>query len=94
MILVVPMIAVFLVRHSTLWPVLLISVIVCAFVIAGSVIAKYAAYREGRRMGAFGSLIPVLLTGMLLVPPVAAFLLYRLWRLATRNLDPYLHAFD
>jgi hypothetical protein len=93
-ILSVPMVAVFLARHPTLWPVLLVSVIACGLVIAASVIAKYAAYREGRAMGAFGSLVPLLFTAMLLIPPVAAFLLLRLWRLATRNLDPYLHAFD
>jgi hypothetical protein len=94
MILSIPMIVVFLARRPALWPVLLVSVIACGLVIAASVIAKYAAYREGRAMGAFGSLVPLLFTGMLLIPPVAAFLLLRLWRLATRNLAPYLHAFD
>lgn len=93
-ILTVPLIALFLARHPALWPVLVVALTGSAAVLAGSVLAKYAAYRAGRSWGAFGSLVPIVLTGTLLIPPIAAFLLFRLWRLATRNLAPYLDAFD
>lgn len=84
----------FLARHPTLWTALVIALAASAIVLGGSVLAKYAAYREGRPLGALASLVPMVLTGALLVPPVAAFLLFRLWRLAMRNLDPHLHAFQ
>lgn len=91
---IAPFVALFLARHPMHWPVLAIALTGSAAVLSGSLLAKYAAYREGWAFGAFGPLIPMILTGALLIPPVAAFLLFRLWRLATRNLDPYLHAFD
>jgi hypothetical protein len=91
---ITPLAALFLARHTALWPVLVVALTGSAAVLVGSVAAKYAAYRQGRTWGAFGSLIPLVLTATLLVPPVAAYLLFRLWRMAERNLDPYLHAFD
>lgn len=91
---VAPLAILFLARHPALWPALAVALTGSAAVLAGSVLAKYSIYQEGRSLGAFGSLVPIVLTGALLIPPIAIYLFLRLWRLAARNLDHYLHAFD
>lgn len=93
-ILIAPIAAAFLIRHPMLWPYLGVAVAGCGVVLAGCVLLKYAAYREGLRMGAMGALAPLILAVALVVPPIAFFLLVRLWRLAEDNLRAHLDAFD
>jgi hypothetical protein len=84
----------FLILHTTLWPALAAVLAGCAAIVAGAVLLKYALYHEGRPPSVAGLLGLVAITASVAVPPVALFLLHRLWRMAVRNLDPYLYAFD
>lgn len=94
MLLAAPPSILFLVLHTALWLALAAVLAGCAGIVAGAVLLKYALYHEGRPPGAAGLLGLVAITASLAVPPVALFLLHRLWRMAVRNLDPYLYAFD
>jgi hypothetical protein len=94
MLLAAPPSVLFLVLHTTLWPALAAVLAGCAAIVAGAVLLKYALYHEGRPPTVAGLLGLVAITASLAVPPVALFLLHRLWRMAVRNLDPYLYAFD
>lgn len=89
-----PLCILVLILHAALWPVLAAVLAGCAVIVAGAVLLKYALYHEGRPPSVAGLLGLVAVTASVAVPPVALFLLHRLWRMAVRNLDPYLYAFD
>lgn len=93
-VMVSPLVLVYAVRGSGAWLVPGAAIVASAVILAGSVVAKYAAYREGRRMGALGTLVPLLLAASVVFLPAALVLLPRLWRAARINLEPYLNAFD
>ena len=57
-----------------------------ALVHAGSVFAKYALYRDGRRAAVAGTFTAIVLMGAAAVVPVGIFLVWRLRRAALRNL--------
>ena len=81
-------------RHPALWYVPLAILVPASFVLAAAVLVKYAFYREGERAGIMSPLAIGAVTASLVLPPVAALLLHRLWKQSVRNLDPYLRAFD
>jgi hypothetical protein len=83
-----------LTRHSDLWPLLLAALLGNALVLVGAVLAKYAAYQEGRAGGAAAVIAPALLTLSLLMPPVTIFALVRLWRAASHHLASHLGTHD
>lgn len=85
-----PLAGLFLARHPSLWEILVLVLAVGTGVHAGSVLTKYALYREGRTLGIAGYVTLLVLGGALLVPPAGLFLLYRLWRMAQRNLSFHL----
>ena len=89
-----PVVTLFLLRHPTLWYVPLLILPICSVLLTGSILIKYAVYREGRRASVAVTLGVSLLAGTLVIPPVAALLLYRLWKQSVRNLGPYLYVFD
>jgi hypothetical protein len=93
-VLVTPLAVLVLAAHGEVWLALAGVLAGCAVVVGGAVLLKYALYFEGRGP-ALASVFGVLgLTASLAIPPVTLFLLHRFWRLAVRNLDPYLYAFD
>lgn len=94
MALAAPLAILVLIIHTALWAVLAAVLAGCAAIVAGAVLLKYALYHEGRPPSAAGLLGVIAITASVAVPPVAIFLLHRLWRMAVRNLDPYLYAFD
>jgi hypothetical protein len=81
-------------RHPALWYVSLAVLVLGSFVLAAAVLVKYAFYREGERAGIATPLAIGAVTASLVLPPVAALLLHRLWKQSVRNLEPYLNAFD
>jgi hypothetical protein len=94
MVLAGPLALLVLIAHTALWAVLAAVLAGCGAIVAGAVLLKYALYHEGRPPSATGLLGVIAITVSVAVPPVAIFLLHRLWRMAVRNLDPYLYAFD
>jgi hypothetical protein len=82
------------VRHPALWYVPLAVLVLGSFMLATAVLVKYAFYREGVRAGIANPLAVGAVTASLVIPPVTALLLHRLWRKSVRNLLPYLNAFD
>ncbi len=94
MLLAAPLSILLVTLHPALWAVLAAVLAGCAVVVAGAVLLKYALYHEGRPPSIMGVLAVIGLAASVLVLPVALFLLHRLWRMAVRNLDPYLYAFD
>lgn len=83
----------FVARHADLWLVLATVLFGTSLVHAGSVLARYATYREGAQARVMGPLSIFALTAAVLVLPVGLFLLYRFWRLALRNMENYLYDF-
>jgi hypothetical protein len=94
LLLAAPLAILLLALHPALWAVLAAVLAGCAAVVAGAVLLKYALYHEGRLPSIMGVLAVIALAATVIVPPVALFLLHRFWRMAVRNLDPYLYAFD
>ncbi len=84
----------FVILHPALWPVLAAALAGCAVIVTGAVLLKYALWQEGRLPTIAGMLGVLAIAASVAVPPVALFLLHRFWRMAVRNLDPYLYAFD
>lgn len=89
-----PVAVLVVVRHPALWYVALAVLVLGAYVVAGAVLVKYALYREGERRGVAFPLAVGAVTASLVLPPVAALLLHRLWKQSVRTIEPYLHAFD
>lgn len=89
-----PLALLVLVREPGAWLPLALVLAGCSGVHAGAVLFKYATYHEGRSAPLAGLLTLLVLALTLAIPPVAAYLLYRLWRQAVRTLEPYLYAFD
>lgn len=89
-----PLVLLVLVREPRAALVVALLLAGCSLVHAGGVLFRYATYHEGRRTPVAGTLTLLVLAATLALPPVALFLLYRLWRQAVRNLEPYLYAFD
>ncbi len=90
LLLCIPISLLFIALHAALWPALVVAVAGAALVHGGSVLARYATYRPGRRAGVVGALSVLALTGGMAVPPVGLFLLYRFRAVALRNLEGYL----
>ena len=93
-VLAAPPVILFIVLHTALWPVLAMVLAACAVIVAGAVLLKYALWHEGRLPTIAGMLGVLAIAASVAVPPLALFLLHRFWRIAVRNLDPYLYAFD
>ena len=93
-VLAAPMAALFALRHPALWYIPLAILVLGSIVLAGAILVKYALYREGQRAGIAVPLAVGAVTASLVLPPVAALLLHRLWKQSVRNLEPYLNAFD
>ena len=93
-LLAAPPAVLFIVLHTALWPALAVVLAGCVVLVAGAVLLKYALWHEGRLPTVAGMLGVLAIAASVAVPPVALFLLHRLWRMAVRNLDPYLYAFD
>lgn len=93
-VLVTPLAVLVLAAHGEVWLALAGVLAGCAVVVGGAVLLKYALYFEGRGPGLAHVFGVLGLTVSLAIPPVTLFLLHRFWRLAVRNLDPYLYAFD
>jgi hypothetical protein len=89
-----PVAALFALRHPVLWYIPLAVLVPGSVVLAGAILLKYALYREGARAGIAVQLALGAVTASLVLPPVAALLLHRLWKQSVRNLEPYLNAFD
>ncbi|HEY0155425.1 MAG TPA: hypothetical protein VGB92_25740 [Longimicrobium sp.] len=89
-----PVVVVFIVRHPALAGVLALVLVGSAAIVAGAVLTKYAVYREGGRAAVVGPLAVLVLTASLALPPVAAFLLFRFWRIGVNNLGAYLDDLD
>ena len=89
-----PVVVLSALRHPSLWYVALAVPALGSFVLAAAVLIKYAFYTEGARAGVASRLAVGALAVSLMVPPVAALLLRRLWTRSVRNLEPYLRAFD
>lgn len=89
-----PVAVLFALRHPELWYVPLAVLVLGAYVVAGAVLVKYALYAEGERRGITFPLAVGAVTASLVLPPVAALLLHRLWKQSVRRLEPYLYAFD
>lgn len=93
-VLAAPLCILFIILHRELWPVLAAVLAGCAMLVTGAVLLKYALWHEGRLPTAAAMLGVLAFAASIVVPPVAIFLLHRFWRMALRNLDPYLYAFD
>lgn len=93
-VLAAPLGILIIILHPALWPVLAAVLAGCAVVVTGAVLLKYALWQEGRLPTIPGMLGVLAIAASVAVPPVALFLLHRFWRMAVRNLDPYLYAFD
>jgi hypothetical protein len=89
-----PLVALFIARHSALAGVLALVLAGSAAIVAGAVLTKYAVYREGGRAAVVGPLAVLVLTASLALPPVAAFLLFRFWRIGVANLGVFLDDLD
>jgi len=89
-----PLVALFVARHPALAGVLALVLAGSAAIVAGAVLTKYAVYREGGRAAVVGPLAVLVLTASLALPPVAAFLLFRFWRIGVVNLGAYLDDLD
>ena len=89
-----PVAALFALRHPVLWYIPLAVLILSSIVLAGAILVKYALYREGQRAGIALPLAVGAVTASLVLPPLTALLLHRLWKQSIRNLEPYLNAFD
>ena len=89
-----PLALLVLAREPRAWPAVTLLLLACSILHAGAVLFKYATYHEGRSAPLAGLLTLLVLAAMLAIPPVGLYLLYRLWRQAVRNLEPYLYAFD
>lgn len=85
-----PPAAVFLLRHAALYPFLGIVLALTALAHAGSVFAKYALYRDGRRAAVAGTFTALVLVGAAAMVPVGIFLVWRLRQAALRNLHAWL----
>jgi hypothetical protein len=90
LVLCLPVSLLLLILHAALWPALAVVLAGAVLVHAGSVLARYAMYRPGRRSGVTGALSVLALTGAMAVPPVGLFLLYRFRAIALHNLEVYL----
>lgn len=93
-VVLLPLALAYAVRGPGSWLLPCAAIAACAVILAGAVVAKYAAYREGRPLGAFGAVVPLLLTAAVVFLPAAVVLLPRLWRVAEDNLERCLNAFD
>ena len=82
------------IRHPALWYVALIVITLGSFVLATTVLVKYAFYREGARAGITNNLAVGAVTASLVLPPVTALLLHRIWKRSVRTVEPHLHAGD
>jgi len=89
-----PVVVLSMLRHPSLWYAPLTVLLLGSFVIATAILVKYTFYREGERAGIASPLAVGAVTASLVLPPVAALLLHRLWKQSVRNLGPYLDAFD
>jgi hypothetical protein len=89
-----PLVVLFIARHPALAGVLALVLAGSAAIVAGAVLTKYAVYREGGRAAVVGPLAVLVLTASLALPPVAAFLLFRFWRIGVDNLGVYLDDLD
>jgi uncharacterized membrane protein len=89
-----PLVVLFVVRHPALIGMLALVLAGSAAIVAGAVLTKYAVYREGGRAAVVGPLAVLVLTASLALPPVAAFLLFRFWRIGRDNLGAYLDDLD
>ncbi|HEX8670487.1 MAG TPA: hypothetical protein VF710_01285 [Longimicrobium sp.] len=93
-VLCLPLVVLFIVRHPPLIAMLALVLAGSAAIVAGAVLTKYAVYREGGRAAVVGPLAVLVLTASLALPPVAAFLLFRFWRIGVHNLGAYLDDLD
>jgi hypothetical protein len=89
-----PLVGLFVMRHPALTGMLALVLAGSAAIVAGAVLTKYAVYREGGRAAVVGPLAVLVLTASLALPPVAAFLLFRFWRIGVVNLGAYLDDLD
>ncbi|HEX8454557.1 MAG TPA: hypothetical protein VF647_20925 [Longimicrobium sp.] len=89
-----PLVVLFMVRHPALAGMLALVLAGSAAIVAGAILTKYAVYREGGRAAVVGPLAVLVLTASLALPPVAAFLLFRFWRIGVVNLGAYLDDLD
>ena len=93
-VLCLPLAALFIARHPALAGMLALVLAGSAAIVAGAVLTKYAVYREGGRAAVVGPLAVLVLTASLALPPVAAFLLFRFWRIGVDNLGAYVNDLD
>lgn len=85
-----PLVLVELIRNPIEWPILILAFSCAALVHGGAVLLKYALYVPGARKSFAGVLGLTALTAALMLPPMACWLVYRLWHRACQRLDPYL----
>lgn len=90
----IPLAVLFTARHPALAGMLALVLAGSAVVVAGAVLTKYAVYREGGQAAVVGPLAVLVLTASLALPPLAAFLLFRFWRMGVDNLGVYLDDLD
>jgi hypothetical protein len=81
-------------RHAAYWYVPIAVLLLGIFVLTVTILVKYTFYREGGRGGVTNSLVIGAVSASVAIPPVAIFLLYRLWKQSVQNLAPSLRAFD